>query len=70
VSAKRGVVQRLQQLGVPVRPAKSANSLVVAEVVVAADTLRAALASAGVDYVLIERVGGKVDVSAWVRVIR
>jgi hypothetical protein len=54
VSAKRGVVQRLQQLGVPVRPAKSANSLVVAEVVVAADTLRAALASAGVDYVLIE----------------
>jgi hypothetical protein len=65
VSAKRGVVQRLQQLGVPVRPAKSANSLVVAEVVVAADTLRAALASAGVDYVLIERVGGKVDVSAW-----
>jgi hypothetical protein len=65
VSARDGVIQRLQELGVPVQPAKLSLSLVSTEVVVATETLRAALGSVGVSYVIVERIGGKVDLSLW-----
>jgi hypothetical protein len=67
VSARDGLLQRLQDLGVPVRPAKLSVSLVLTEVVVATDTLRAALAASGVSHVVLERIGGKVDLSVWAR---